>query len=150
MLRYTTITKVRVFYCELVLVTDSCSFCIFKYWLLCTFFSLFKYWTQLNFHGKKQYNDIKLTYSYPFPIPEPSLFVFNYSNVVQQFFPIKTNKVISLFKIYNNGILLGLSLNKDDNVHRFGLSSIRGELLEREREGKRGKRERGKERERKR
>ena len=36
-----------------------------------------------------------------------------------------------------------LSINKDENVHRFALSAIRGELLEIERERER---ERGRER----
>ena len=37
-----------------------------------------------------------------------------------------------------------ININKDENVHRFALSAIRGELLEREREDKK-KREREKE-----
>ena len=39
---------------------------------------------------------------------------------------------------------------KDENVHRFALSAIRGELLERERERRERKRERERERERER
>ena len=39
------------------------------------------------------------------------------------------------------------SINKDENVHRFALSAIRGDILEREREREFEKRERKRDRE---
>ena len=55
------------------------------------------------------------------------------------------NFFVGLFISYHFIMLLDLKKNKDENVHRFALSAIRGKLLEREK-----KRERVREKERER
>ena len=53
------------------------------------------------------------------------------------FFPLCSGNIISSHKWHGCGNAPFNQINKDENVQRFTLSAIRGELLERERKRKR-------------